>query len=176
MPNRRELFRSLSVALGSAMGLVLAVPGIRFLLDPLFKKGRGGDFRPLARLGQLASGRPQSFPIIEERRDAWVKYPREPVGSVWLIRQGDGGADGAKVVAFTAECPHKGCSIGLGPDGLFSCPCHMAKFDLDGRPLNEIAPRGMDPLEVTISKGDDPQVLVKFERFRPMGKERKPLG
>lgn len=173
MPNRRDVFRSLSVALGSAMGLVLAVPGVRFLLDPLFKAGQGGEFRPLARLDQLAPGKPQSFPILGERRDGWVKYPREPVGSVWLIREGEGAT--AKVVAFTAECPHKGCAIGLGGDGQFACPCHMAKFALDGRPLNDVSPRGMDPLDVKLSTGPDPEILVRFERFRPMAKERKPL-
>jgi menaquinol-cytochrome c reductase iron-sulfur subunit len=174
MPSRRDVLRSLSVVLGSAMGLVLAVPGVRFFIDPLFKKGQGGSFRPLTRLAQLAPGKPQSFPIIEERRDAWVKYPREPVGSVWLIRRGDG--SDAKVDAFTAECPHKQCAIGLGADGLFSCPCHMGKFDLDGRALNDVPPRDMDPLEVKLSTGPDPEILVKFERFRPMAKEKTPLG
>jgi menaquinol-cytochrome c reductase iron-sulfur subunit len=174
MPNRRDVFRSLSLALGSAMGLAMAVPGVRFLIDPLFKKGQGGEFRPLTKLGQLAIGEPQSFPILEERRDAWVKYPREPVGSVWLIRRGEG--KDAKVDAFTAECPHKGCAIGMGGDGLFACPCHKAEFDLDGHARNDVSPRGMDSLEVQLSGGDDPDVLVKFERFRPMAKERKPLG
>lgn len=174
MPSRRDLFRSLSIALGSAMGLVLAVPGVRFLIDPLFKRGQGGGFRPIAKLGELTPDKPVSFPILEERRDAWVKYPREPVGSVWLIRRGEG--SDAKVEAFTAECPHKGCAISLASDGLFACPCHMAKFALDGRALNDIAPRGMDPLELKLTPGPEPEVLVKFERFRPMAKERKPLG
>jgi menaquinol-cytochrome c reductase iron-sulfur subunit len=172
MPSRRDVFRSLSLALGSAMGLALAVPGVRFLIDPLFKKGRGGEFRPLTRLGQLASGKPQSFPILDERRDGWVKYPREPVGSVWLIRRGEG--KDARVDAFTAECPHKGCAIGLGADGQFACPCHKAEFDLEGRARNEVPPRDMDPLEVQLSDGDDPEVLVKFERFGPTAKERRP--
>ena len=174
MPNRRDLFRSLSLALGSAMGLAMAVPGVRFLLDPLFKKGRGGEFRPMTKLGELAAGKPQAFPVLDVRRDAWVKYPREPVGTVWLVRRGEG--TDSSVVAYSAECPHKGCAIGLGADGKFLCPCHKAEFDLDGRPLNAISPRGMDPLEVKLASGDDPEVLVKFERFRPMSIERKPLG
>jgi hypothetical protein len=52
----------------------------------------------------------------------------------------------------------------------------MARFDLDGHALNDVPPRGMDPLELKLSTGPDPEVLVKFERFRPMAKERKPLG
>jgi menaquinol-cytochrome c reductase iron-sulfur subunit len=174
MPTRRDLFRSLSAALGSAIGLVLAVPGARFLLDPLFRKGAAGGFQTLTRLGQLEPGKPESFPILEERRDGWVRYPREPVGTVWLVRRGD--APGAKVVAFTAECPHKGCAIGLGADGKFACPCHKAVFDLDGHTLNEISPRAMDTLEVKLSTDTDPEVSVRFRRFRPMLKEKKSIG
>lgn len=174
MPSRRDFYRSLSVSLGSAMAMVMAVPGLRFLLDPLFKKEQGGTFRALTRLDQLVPGKPQSFPILADRRDGWVKYPREPVGSVWLIRREAGASP--EVVAFSGECPHKGCAIGVGGDGLFTCPCHLAKFGLDGRPLNDIPPRGMDSLEVELTKGPAPEVLVKFERFRPLAKEKKPLA
>jgi menaquinol-cytochrome c reductase iron-sulfur subunit len=174
MPSRRDVFRTLSAALGSALGLVVAIPGAKFLLDPLFKAGQGGEFRPLTRLDQLEPGKPRSFAVLGERRDAWVKYPREPIGSVWLVRRGEG--KDATVEALSAECPHKGCAIGLAADGHFACPCHKAEFAPDGRALNEVAPRGMDALEVKLSGGDDPEVLVKFERFRPMLKEKKPLG
>ena len=61
-----------------------------YIVSPLRRKGREESFETLTRLKQLDVGVPRSFAIIEERRDAWVKYPREPVGSVWLIRQPDG--------------------------------------------------------------------------------------
>ena len=56
-------------------------------------------------------GVPRSFAIIKDRTDAWVKYPSEPVGSVWLVRQPAGAKP--EVIAFTAECPHLGCAINL---------------------------------------------------------------
>ena len=90
MPNRRDVFRLGAVALGNLFALALAVPGVRFLLDPLGKKADEGDFRVLTTLGQLPVGEPRSFAIIARRRDAWVQYPEEPVGSVWLVRQPEG--------------------------------------------------------------------------------------
>jgi menaquinol-cytochrome c reductase iron-sulfur subunit len=173
MHDRRSFFGRLTIALGSIMGLGLAIPGVRFLLDPLFKRGQSGSFRPLVRLSQLTPGKPQSFPIVEGRRDAWVKYPEEQVGTVWLIRDPEG--DGKKVVAFTGQCPHKGCAVGFKEDGKFFCPCHMAEFDIRGNPLKDIAPRPMDTLDLELSSDSDPEVRVKFERFRPMLKEKKPL-
>jgi menaquinol-cytochrome c reductase iron-sulfur subunit len=174
MPNRRDLFRLGAIALGNLFALALAVPGLRFLLDPLGKKSGGGEFRSMTRLGQLKVGEPKAFAIIAERRDGWVKYPKEPVGSVWLIRQPDGARE--PVLALSAECPHLSCPVNLAPDRKsFLCPCHQANFKLDGTKINQVAPRGMDSLPVQLLGDSDPEVLVKFERFQPQSAEKKPL-
>jgi menaquinol-cytochrome c reductase iron-sulfur subunit len=175
MPHRRDLFRLGAVALGNLFALALAVPGVKFLLDPLGKSTVGGAFRPLTTLGQLKIGEPLAFAIIARRQDGWVKYPEEPVGSVWLVRQPEGSKE--PVVAFSAECPHLSCPVGLAPDGKsFLCPCHGANFAFDGKTLNLVAARGMDSLPVALSAGIDPEVLVKFERFQPQSAEKKPLA
>src|SRR5271170_6389440 len=107
--NRRDFYRYGTIALGNVVALILAVPGVAYLIDPLRHKQREGDFDTLTRLGQLDEGVPQAFPIIDERQDAWVKYPREPIGSVWLIRQPAGAKE--PIIALSAECPHLGCAV-----------------------------------------------------------------
>ncbi len=178
MPNRRDFYRLGAIALGNAFALALAVPGAKFLLDPLGKKTGGGDFRALTRLGQLKVGEPEAFAVIAVRQDAWVKYPREPIGSVWLVRQPEGSP--RPVVAFTAECPHLSCPVNLAGDHKsFFCPCHNSGFRFDGSRINEVSPRGMDSLEVQLSDEADPEareVRVKFERFLPQTAEKKPLA
>ena len=170
--NRREFHRWGTLVLGNLMALALAVPGVAYLLDPLRKRGKAGAFRPLARLGELKVGEPKAYPVLDERTDAWVKYPKEPVGSVWLIRQPDD-----SVVAFTAECPHLGCAVNLSADGRsFLCPCHTSAFGFDGSPKNQIPPRAMDRLAVEVDKSAaDPEVRVKFERFQTGHEEKKSL-
>src|SRR5262249_47864248 len=136
--------------------------------------GQDASFQTLTRLKQLEVGIPRSFVIFEERQDAWVKYPREPVGSVWLIRQ-PAGAD-PQVIALQAECPHLGCAINLAAEGKgFLCPCHTSAFTLDGKPRNQVPPRSMDRLAVELTPGDDPEVRVKFQRFRTQSEEQIPL-
>lgn len=176
MISRRDLYRYLTMGLGGAIGFVLGAPGIAYLLDPILRRvSGGGGFVPLARLGELEVGVPRSFPVIRARRDAWVKYPPEPIGSVWLVRQPGEGSK-TPVVAFTSECPHLGCAINLEADGkAFLCPCHTSKFTLDGKPMNPVPPRGMDSLEVKLSSDSDPKISVRFERFRTMSREKTPL-
>jgi menaquinol-cytochrome c reductase iron-sulfur subunit len=171
---RRDLFRYATMAVGALMTLVLAVPGVAYVVSPLRKKESEGTFESLTRLSQLEPGVPHSFAIIKERHDAWVKYPREPVGSVWLIRQPTGSKE--QVIAFTSECPHLGCAINLSADKKgFLCPCHTSSFDFNGKPTNPVPPRPMDRLDVELSAGDDPEVRVKFARFRTQSEEKIPL-
>ncbi len=172
--SRRDFFRFATLGLGTLMGLALAVPGAAYVLAPLRKKSGKAGLERLTRLSQLKVGVPRSFAIIEDRQDAWVRYPREPVGSVWLIRQPEGSPPA--VIAMSSECPHLGCAINLTADGKdFLCPCHTSAFDLDGKPRNSVPPRPMDRLEVELGPGDDPEVSVKFQRFRTQSEERIPL-
>lgn len=171
---RRDFYRFATVGLGALMGLVLSVPGVAYIVSPLRGKKRDESFETLARMSQLTVGVPRSFAVIEDRRDAWVRYPREPVGSVWLIRQAVGTTP--PVIALTSECPHLGCAVNLAADGKsFLCPCHTSAFDFDGKPKNDVPPRPMDRLEVEVTAGDDPEVRVKFQRFRTQSKEKIPL-
>jgi menaquinol-cytochrome c reductase iron-sulfur subunit len=175
MPNRRDLYRLGAIALGNLFALALAVPGLKLLLDPLGKSSGSSDFRSLTKLGQLKVNEPQAFSIIASRRDGWIRYPEEPVGTVWLVRQPDGSTPA--VLAFSAECPHLSCPISLAPDHKsFLCPCHSGNFQFNGSRINEVAARGMDSLPVELSTDPDPVVLVKFERFQPQTAERKSLA
>lgn len=173
---RRDIYRFGTVVLTGFLSLGLAVPGVAYLLDPLGKRRGAAKTYPLARLSELEIGVPRSFPVVDDRQDAWVKYPKEPIGLVWLVRQPDSTTE--KVVAFTAECPHLGCAVNLSGDkSIFRCPCHDSAFTFDGKPENTIPPRGMDRLEIEpLASGPDPVIRVKFERFRSQTKERIPLA
>ena len=85
--NRRDFHRYGTIVLGKVVALTLAVPGVAYLLDPLQRSSKAGELQKLAKLSELTVGEPRAFAVIDERQDAWVKYPREPIGSVWLIRQ-----------------------------------------------------------------------------------------
>ena len=171
---RRDLYRFGTILLGGLLTLALAVPGVAYVLDPLGKRRGAARTYPLAKLSDLKLGVPQSFQIIDDRQDAWVKYPKGPIGLVWLVRQPDGSAE--RVVAFQAECPHLGCAVNLSADGKsFLCPCHDSAFSFDGTARNKIPPRSMDSLTVDKLEGADPEIRVVFQRFRSQSEEKKPL-
>ncbi|QEH33618.1 Arsenite oxidase subunit AioB precursor [Aquisphaera giovannonii] len=180
---RRDLYRLGSRVLGGAIKLAVAVPALAFLVSPLRKKvagqggasDSGGSMETLTSLSQLKVGVPRSFPVIRDRNDAWVTYPSEPVGSVWLIRQPEGAKP--EVIAYSAECPHLGCAINLTTDAReFLCPCHTSAFDFEGKPKNQVPPRPMDRLDVELTAETDPKVRVRFQKFRTLAEEKIPLA
>ncbi|CAI5986733.1 unnamed protein product [Closterium sp. NIES-65] len=70
-----------------------------------------------------------------------------------VVRMGGGKAavfrdkDGC-VHAFSATCPHMGCSVHWNPnDTTFDCPCHGSQFDHRGRCINGPAKADLAPLD-----------------------------
>jgi Rieske Fe-S protein len=179
--NRRDFFGRASLVLGGLMSLVVAVPGVAYLLDPILRKSKAettsseNDFKPLASLAELEVGVPKAFQVIDAHTDAWVRYPEAPIGTVWLIRNPEGAKE--PVTAFSADCPHLGCGVMLSADRKnFACPCHTSAFAFDGHPLNSVPPRGMDRLPVKLSADSSPKVLVHWQRFRSQTEEQIPIG
>jgi Rieske Fe-S protein len=174
---RRDFYRYGSIIFSGLVKVAVAVPAIAFLASPLRKKVAGTNedtFETLTSLDQLTVGVPRLFAIIRDRTDAWVKYPSEPAGSVWLIRQPASAKP--EVIAYTSECPHLGCAISLAEGGKsFMCPCHTSSFDFEGKPQNQVPPRPMDRLDVELTSDSSPKVRVKFQRFRTLAEERIPL-
>ncbi|MCA9077926.1 MAG: Rieske (2Fe-2S) protein [Planctomycetaceae bacterium] len=174
-PRRNFMTKALAVVVGSIVGLVPIIAGAITAIDPLLRRrnsiqGTDDDgFLKVTPASSLdASGAPRLFPVIADLQDAWNKFPQTEIGSVYVWKNDDG-----TVKAFTARCPHLGCTVNYKPNQQrFACPCHDSSFNLDGSRNNDIPPRGMDPLEAEIRGGD---VWIKFEKFRAGVHDRIPV-
>ena len=168
-PERRDfLTKATAVTLGAVTTLVPAAAGLVTVLDPLRRKSAAGEFVPVTTLEALPEdGTPRRFEILADRVDAWNKFPRVPVGAVYLRRVGDA------VQAINVTCPHAGCPVEFKAGaGSFLCPCHDSKFNLDGTLVagaRSPSPRTLDSLEAEVRNG---AVWVKFQNFEA-GKARK---
>jgi Rieske Fe-S protein len=163
-PARRNvLVAVLAVVIGAFVSVVPIIPGLAVLTDPLRRKKKsGGKAIRITTLEALqASELPQRFQVIDERRDAWNKYPPEPIDALFLVPQGDG----KPPKAYSATCPHLGCAVDFKDvTGEYQCPCHTSAFAVDGQPLYGPSPRGLDELQVEIR--NDTEVWVLYQRFQ----------
>ena len=177
VPERRTFMKWCIHGLSAVFTVVLGAPAIAYLIDPLNRPKPANDFRTvdgIGRLSDLKEGLPIQGVIRNVRHDAWTLHPNDVVGRVWVVKE-----TGGKVQVFTTVCPHLGCSVNSTPAGQFACPCHGAKFDIHGVPIEggereNPAPRGMDTQESKPDENDPEVLLVKYENFR-QGQKKKEL-
>ena len=181
-PRRNFLTAFLAVVIGGIARLIPVGAGLVMFLDPGWKKrtsaggkaggGHEGSDRPFLRVASLdalpADGTPVQVPVIADLSDAWNREVNQPIGAVYLSRQGN------DVKCFNAICPHAGCFVAFSADrDLFQCPCHTSSFQVNGdRILPSPSPRDMDALMVDAEKLKTGEVWVQFVNYYP-GKETR---
>jgi Rieske Fe-S protein len=189
---RRDVLAWICRGMATTVAAVIGVPGVQYVLGSLKRApAETARFRRVARLNDVAAGRPLLVPVMGHKQDAWTTHAEQPIGRVWLVRRdaaGTGDADEpppGSIQALTSLCPHMGCHVQLrDKGGSFVCPCHRATFGLDGSKLpaertgeRNHAPRGMDELASRLVRdeaSDEWWVEVKYEKFEPGLMQRVP--
>ncbi|MGZ0169700.1 MAG: QcrA and Rieske domain-containing protein [Planctomycetales bacterium] len=184
-PRRNFVVECLAAGIAALVGILPAAIGGLFFLDPLIRKGdkpaegeAGGEgANPIVKdengflrltLGIDAlpeDGTPVRYTVHDDIVNVWNKFPNQPIGAVWLRKIQN------QVLAFSTVCPHLGCDVEhRSGEGNFFCPCHASAFDMDGKSLNSIPPRGMDTLETKIEEG---RIWLKYQQYRGATSEKE---
>jgi Rieske Fe-S protein len=136
--SRRAFLFKLSLLVNGAVGAVMAVPIIGYLLGPAMKKG--SSYNSWVTLGALSD-----FPEGETRL---VNY-RNPVTTSWDGQTGDvpcwvRRVSGTTFQVFAINCAHLGCPVRwFAQSKLFLCPCHGGAYYADGSRASGPPERGM---------------------------------
>ncbi len=167
---RRTLLKRAVGGVNALIGVIVAVPAVRYLFDPVWKARKDAAFIRVLPLSALTPDQPARVNVIAERQDAYTHYPPGAIGNVFLIREDKGGEPAVRCLQVI--CPHLGCAIEYLSDraeGSFGCPCHASDFDKAGRRRAGPAPRNMDSLECRITGPDatgQHWVEVKYQEFQ----------
>jgi menaquinol-cytochrome c reductase iron-sulfur subunit len=158
-PSRRKVLGVLAAAGGCAIAAGAGAPAMALVLAPAGAAGAsgGGRWVRTVQKSSLKEGEAQRVAIVSERRDAWSVERDVVLGSVWLVLRGDA------LQAFSAVCPHLGCSVNAHKSG-FACPCHTSAFDADGKRTAGPSPRDLDALSTRVD--GEGYVEVDFKKFR----------
>jgi len=145
---RRVFLFKLSLLLNGAVGAILAVPIIGYLLGPAMKKSSSED--SWIKLGPLGD-----FPEGETRL---VNF-RNPMTTPWDGQTGDipcwvRHITGNNFQVFAINCAHLGCPVRwFAQSKLFLCPCHGGAYYEDGSRASGPPERGLFEYEHKIVAG-----------------------
>ena len=183
---RGFLKKFLSVVIGGLMVLIPAIAGLWAFLNPVIagrKRDRtsGDGFIKVASLEAIPrDGTPVKFPVIAGKTDAWTRFPKAPIGAIYLRWISDqksfqsGVEVGKQLVAHNSICPHLGCFVNFRSDkNDYFCPCHNSNFGLDGGMIEGASPRSMDHLKLKVR--NDTEIWGEFRNFKAGEKERIPI-
>jgi Rieske Fe-S protein len=136
--SRRAFLFKLSLLANGAVGAILAVPIIGYLLGPAGKKS--SSYNSWIALGPLSD-----FPEGETRL---VNF-RNPVTTPWDGQTGDipcwvRHVSGNTFQVFAINCAHLGCPVRwFAQSKLFLCPCHGGAYYADGSRASGPPERGL---------------------------------
>jgi Rieske Fe-S protein len=152
------------IALNGAVGAVLAVPIIRFILSPV-EQARKQGFESWLPLGEL-----KQFPAGETRLATY----RNPIENSWDGKTADiacwvRNVDDQNFQVFAVTCAHLGCPVRWFPQsGLFMCPCHGGAYYQDGSRASGPPERGLFEYQYKIEQG---KLLIKAGALHTPGQK-----
>jgi menaquinol-cytochrome c reductase iron-sulfur subunit len=156
--SRRRMLRWITGLSAAAAGALVAVPALRALLWPAFKRAAPESWTRLGDAASFELGVPVKIDFSDTVKDGWLVS--RVMRSVWLYT-----SDGEHFIAYNARCTHLGCGYSYDAEAkTFRCPCHEGRFDVQtGARLAGPPPRPLDRLKLKIQDG---AVYVAYQDFR----------
>jgi menaquinol-cytochrome c reductase iron-sulfur subunit len=147
--SRRGMLMKLGILFNGAVGVVLGVPIVRYLLSPVIRE-RSAGYESWLLLGPLAQ-----FPEGETRLASYRNPVANPSDgetaniSCWVRH-----VAGDKFQVFAINCAHLGCPVRWFPQsGLFMCPCHGGAYYSDGSRASGPPERGLFEYPYKVDQG-----------------------
>jgi menaquinol-cytochrome c reductase iron-sulfur subunit len=155
---RRQLLGKMSIGLGVVCGGAISVPGIGFVVAPIFREAPP-EWRAVGHVGQFKVGETVNVVFIDASPLPWAGVTSKT--SAWLRR-----IDAEQFVAFSVNCAHLGCPVRWIEDArLFMCPCHGGVYYEDGRVAAGPPPHPLTRYPVRVNDG---QVEIRTDPI-PIG-------
>ncbi len=148
-PTRRAILMKIGILLNAAVGAVLAVPVLRYVLSPVTRQRKQGDGAWIS-LGSL-----DKFPAGQTRLATYQHPSATPSDGetaetpCWVRR-----LEGNTFQIFAINCAHLGCPVRWFPQSnLFMCPCHGGVYYQDGSRASGPPERGLFEYSYKVEQG-----------------------
>ena len=152
--SRRAMLVKIGLLLNGIVGVVLAVPIVRYLVSPVTRE------RQIGYESWLSLGGLEQFPAGQTRLATY----RNPAVNAWDGETADiacwvRNVDDQNFQVFAINCAHLGCPVRwFAQSSLFMCPCHGGAYYQDGSRASGPPERGLFQYHYKIEDG---KLLIK---------------
>jgi Rieske Fe-S protein len=147
--SRRGMLMKLGIVFNGAVGTILAVPMVRYILSPVIRERKPGyeSWLSLGALSQFPAGQTR---LATYRNPVMTPADGETANIPCWVRN----VDGEKFQVFAINCAHLGCPVRWFPQsGLFMCPCHGGAYYSDGSRASGPPERGLFEYHYKVEQG-----------------------
>jgi len=143
--SRRSFLFKLSLVLNGAVGAVLAVPILGYLLGPAFKKD--ASYKSWISLGPVSNFPEGQTRLVDYRNPVTTASDGETGNVACWVRH----IQGNQFQVFAINCAHLGCPVRwFEQSKLFMCPCHGGAYYEDGSRASGPPERGLFEYQFSI--------------------------
>ena len=148
--SRRAMLMKAGIFFNAAVGAILAVPIVSYILSPVIRQRRQG-YESWLKLGGL-----DQFPAGQTRLAVYRNPVVNPTdGETANIPCWVRNVDGQKFQVFAINCAHLGCPVRWFPQsGLFMCPCHGGAYYSYGSRASGPPERGLFEYRYKLEQGN----------------------
>jgi len=138
--NRREFIKGVAAIVGGLITTVIGIPTVAYLIDPALKESAKEAWVAVGKLEDMPVGKPTPFSFTQVQVNGWERTATSHGG--FVIRKSE---DLNDLLLLNSRCTHLGCTVNWKDEAkAFLCPCHDAKFDVQGKVLDGPPPRPLD--------------------------------
>ncbi len=133
--SRNGFVKVVVAMVGTAMGAIIGIPAIGYLISPATKIQKSNAWVPLGPLENIPIGIPTLFNFTRTQINGWEKTVNSYGVYVWRKNQDE-------VKVFSNVCTHLSCRVTWNADKEeYICPCHAGLFDIEGNVTGGPPPR-----------------------------------
>jgi menaquinol-cytochrome c reductase iron-sulfur subunit len=147
--SRRRILMKVGILFNAAVGMILAVPIVRYILSPVIRERKPGyeSWLSLGSFTQFPEGQTRLAtyrnPVVNPADGETANIP------CWVRH-----VNGEKFQVFAINCAHLGCPVRWFPQSsLFMCPCHGGVYYSDGSRASGPPERGLFEYRYKLEQG-----------------------
>jgi menaquinol-cytochrome c reductase iron-sulfur subunit len=146
--SRNDFVKGVVGLIGGVIGLVVGVPAIGFVLAPSLRKSTAEAWIPLGPLENYPVGVPTLASFTRSKVNGWEKSINSY--GVYVYRKSE-----SETMVLSNACTHLSCRVNWTEAAQeYVCPCHDAKFNIEGQVVSGPPPRPLDVYENRVENGN----------------------
>jgi menaquinol-cytochrome c reductase iron-sulfur subunit len=138
--SRRDFIKLTTGVIGGIISIGIGLPAIGYLLQPALRKEQAQAWIPIGKLDSFPVGTPTPFSFTRTKINGWERTATSYGG--FVLRRSE---DPQDTLILSNRCTHLACHVNWNAEAQsYICPCHDAKFSIDGDVLDGPPPRPLD--------------------------------